>query len=174
MDPGATRPPVTRMVSAMAVPEVIPIAYEPKHRTETIGRYADGQFLASITYAFPEGFRPDDGWEDRKRLYVVLHTFSAEGRYRDSEVWCAGTWAEQQRAAQGEYSVLSRARVHLAKLLRSLPGRSYTNIAIRPFQLTVDGVRFGLMTGVDEGEGWAELYPDGLGFSEPWDGTYDT
>ena len=35
-----------RMVSAMAVPEVIPIAYEPKHRTESIGRYADGQFLA--------------------------------------------------------------------------------------------------------------------------------
>lgn len=174
MDPGATRPSVTRMVSAMAVPEVIPIAYEPKHRTETIGRYADGQFLASITYAFPEGFRPDDGWEEHKRLYVVLHTFDAEGRYRDSEVWCAGTWAEQQRAVQGEYSVLSRARVHLAKLLRSLPRRSYTDIAIRPFQLTADGVRFGLVTGVDEGEAWAELYPDGLGFSEPWDGTYDT
>lgn len=174
MDPGATRPSVTRMVSAMAVPEVIPIAYEPKHRTETIGRYADGQFLASITYAFPEGFRPDDGWEEHKRLYVVLHTFDTEGRYRDSEVWCAGTWAEQQRAVPGEYSVLSRARVHLAKLLRSLPRRSYTDIAIRPFQLTVDGVRFGLVTGVDEGEAWAELYPDGLGFSEPWDGTYDT
>jgi hypothetical protein len=162
------------MVSAMAVPEVIPIAYEPKRRTETIGRYADGQFLASITYAFPEGFRPDDGWEEHKRLYTVLHTFDSEGRYRDSEVWCAGTWAEQQRAAQGEYSVLSRARVHLAKLLRSLPRRSYTDIAIRPFQLTVDGVLFGLLTGVDEGEAWAELYPDRLGFSEPWDGTYDT
>lgn len=174
MDPGATGPPVTRMVSAMAVPEVIPIAYEPKHRTETIGRYADGQFLASITYAFPEGFRPDDGWEEHKRLYVVLHTFDTEGRYRDSEVWCAGTWAEQQGAVQGEYSVLSRARVHLAKLLRSLPRRSYTDIAIRPFQLTVDGVLFGLLTGVDEGEAWAELYPDRLGFSEPWDGTYDT
>lgn len=173
MDPGATRPPVTRMVSAMAVPEVIPIAYEPKHRTETIGRYADGQFLASITYAFPEGFRPDDGWEEHKRLYVVLHTFDSEGYYRDSEIWCAGTWAEQQGASHGEFSALSRARVHLAKLLRSLPRRSYTDIAIRPFQLTVDGVRFGLVTGVDEGEAWAELYPDGLGFSEPWDGTYD-
>lgn len=175
MDPGSTKPPVTRMVSAMvAVPEVIPIAYEPKHRTETIGRYADGQFLASITYAFPEGFRPDDGWEEHKRLYTVLHTFDAEGRYRDSEVWCAGTWADQQRTPAGEFSVLSRARVHLAKLLRSLPRRSYTDIAIRPFRITVDGVLFGLLTGVDEGEAWAELYPDRLGFSEPWDGTYDT
>ncbi|MFE2537496.1 hypothetical protein [Streptomyces sp. NPDC059371] len=158
----------------MAVPEVIPIAYEPKHRTETIGRYADGQFLASITYAFPEGFRPDDGWEEHKRLYTVLHTFDTEGHYQDSEIWCAGTWAEQHGAPYGEFSVLSRARVHLAKLLRSLPRRSYTDIAIRPFQITVDGVRFGLVTGVDEGEGWAELYPDGLGFSEPWNGTYDT
>ena len=163
------------MVSAMvAVPEVIPIAYEPKHRTETIGRYADGQFLASITYAFPEGFRPDDGWEEHKRLYVVLHTFDAEGHYNDSEIWCAGTWAEQQRAPYGELSVLSRARVHLAKLLRSLPRRSYTDIAIRPFRLTVDGVLFGLVPREDEGEAWAELYPDRLGFSEPWDGTYDT
>jgi formate hydrogenlyase regulatory protein HycA len=29
-----------------------------------------------------------------------------------------------------------------------------------------------MLTGVDEG--WTELCPDGLGFSEPWDGTYDT
>lgn len=70
--------------------------------------------------------------------------------------------------------MLSRARVHLAKLLRSLPRRSYTDIAIRPFQLTVDGVLFGLLSGVDEGEPWAELYPDRLGFAEPWDGSYDT
>jgi formate hydrogenlyase regulatory protein HycA len=26
----------------------------------------------------------------------------------------------------------------------------------------------------DEGEQWAELYPDRLAFAEPWDGTYDT
>ncbi len=165
---------LTRMVSAMAVPEVIPIAYEPKHRTETIGRYADGQFLASITYAFPEGFRPDDGWEEHKRLYTVLHTFDVEGRYRDSEIWCAGTWAEQQRNPDGDDSVLAQARIHLAKLLRSLPRRSYTDIAVRPFQLTVDGVLFGLLSGSDEDGDWAELYPDRLGFGEPWDGTYDT
>jgi hypothetical protein len=158
----------------MAVPEVIPIAYEPHHRTEAIGRYADGQFLASVTYAFPEGFRPDDGWEEHKRLYTVLHTFDAEGRYRDSEIWCAGTWAEQHRAPHAEGSVLARAEAHLGKLLRSLPRRSYMDIAIRPFQVTVDGVLFGLVLKEDEGETWAELYPDRLGFGEPWDGSYDT
>ncbi|MHA5049645.1 hypothetical protein [Streptomyces sp. SD15] len=158
----------------MAVPPVIPIAYEPKSRTETIGRYADGQFLASLTYAFPEGYRPDDGWEEHKRLYTVLHTFDAGGRYHDSEIWCAGTWAEQQRAPYGDDSVLSRARAHLGKLLRSLPRRAYTDIAIRPFQLTVDGVLFGLVIEEDEEESWAELYPDRLGFGEPWDGTHDS
>jgi hypothetical protein len=158
----------------MAVPPVIPIDYEPKSRTETIGRYADGQFLASVTYAFPEGYRPDDGWEQHKRLYTVLHTFDAQGRYRDSEIWCAGTWAEQQLAPDGEHSVLSRARAHLAKLLRSLPRRSYTDIAVRPFQRTVDGVLFGLVIREDEEDAWAELYPDRLAFGEPWDGRYDT
>jgi formate hydrogenlyase regulatory protein HycA len=144
----------------MAVPEVIPIAYEPRGRTEAIGLYADGQFMGSVTYGFPQGFRLDHGWEERKRLYAVLHTFDADGRYRDSDIWCAGTWAEQQRDPHGSESVLARARAHLATLLRSLPRRTYTDIAIRPFQLTVDGVLFGLVTGEDEGE--------------PWDGSYDT
>ncbi|WP_033285304.1 hypothetical protein [Streptomyces sp. NRRL F-525] len=158
----------------MAVPEVIPIAYEPNQRSGAVGRYADGQFLASVTYAFPQGFRPDDGWEEQKRLYTVLHTFDAAGRYRDSEIWCAGTWAQQQSAPDGDGSVLSQARIHLAKLLRALPRRSYTDIAIRPFQRTVDGVLFGLLIEEDEEGTWAELYPDRHCFGPPWDGSYDS
>ncbi|MEW1644334.1 MULTISPECIES: hypothetical protein [unclassified Streptomyces] len=158
----------------MAVPEVIPIAYESNQRSGAVGRYADGQFLASVTYAFPQGFRPDDGWEEQKRLYTVLHTFDPAGRYRDSEIWCAGTWAQQQSAPDGDGSVLSQARIHLAKLLRALPRRSYTDIAVRPFQRTVDGVLFGLLIEEDEEGSWAELYPDRHCFGPPWDGTYDT
>ncbi|MFS8200293.1 hypothetical protein ACLVWQ_16590 [Streptomyces sp. CWNU-52B] len=158
----------------MAVPQVIPIAYEPHHRTDAIGHFAEGQFLGSVTYAFPEDFRPADGWEEHKRLFTVLHTFDTAGRHLDSEIWCAGTWAEQQRAPQGPDSVLSQAQAHLAKLLRSLPRRRYAGIAVQPFRLTRDGVLFGLLTGEDDGEPWAELYPDRLGFGPPWDGTYDT
>ncbi|NNN33271.1 hypothetical protein HLK59_23505 [Streptomyces sp. S3(2020)] len=154
----------------MAVPGIIPIAYEPHGRTEAIGRYAEGQFLGSVSYAFPKGFQLDSGWEEHKRLYAALHTFDAEGNHRDSRIWCAGTWAEQQR----DGAVLGRARAHLATLLRSLPRRTYTDIAVRPFQLVVDGVLFGLVTGEDEDELWAELYPDNLGFGPPWDGSYDT
>jgi hypothetical protein len=162
------------MGCAMAVPGIIPIAYEPHGRTEAIGLYADGQFLGSVTYAFPKGFQLDSGWEEHKRLYAVLHTFDADGNYRDSDIWCAGTWAAQQRAPHPSIAPLGRARAHLATLLRSLPRRTYTDIAVRPFQLTVDNVLFGLVTGEEEGEGWAELYPDRLGFGAPWDGSYDT
>lgn len=31
-----------------------------------------------------------------------------------------------------------------------------------------------MLTGEDEGEPWAELYPDRLGFGPPWDGLYET
>lgn len=92
---------------------------------------------------------------------------------------CSKTWAEQQRNPHGDDSVLTRARVRLATLLRSLPRRSYTDIAVRPFRLTFEGVLFGLVIREDkdedgEPETWAELYPDRLAFAEPWDGTYDT
>ena len=124
--------------------------------------------------AFPEGFRLEEGWEEQKRLYAVLHLFDAEGHYRDSQIWCAGSWAEQQREPDGAESVLARARAHLAGMLRSLPKQTYKDIAIRPFQLIGDGVFFGLVAKEDDDGGWAELYPDHLGFGEPWDGTYDT
>ncbi|MFB8033098.1 hypothetical protein ACFC5Z_09075 [Streptomyces sp. NPDC056004] len=169
----------------MAVPAIIPIAHEPDYRTDTIGRYADGQFLASVTYAFPDGYKVDDDWEEHKRLYVVLHRFDHEGRHVDSDIWYAGTQAEQRQLPTGDDSVMARAEARMAALLDGLPEREYGDIAIRPFRLTVDGVLFGLVIerhddgedGEGEGEGeddWAELHPDQLGFYAPWDGQYDT
>lgn len=163
----------------MAVPEIIPIAWEPDYRTSTIGRYSDGRFLASITYAFPEGFVMGDGWEEHKRLYVVLHKFDHAGHHQGSDIWCAGTWAEQVKRPRDEHSVVVRAEAQLDAVLSCLPEREYCDIAIRPFRLTVDGVLFGLVTECpaedqDGEEDRAELYPDGLSFSAPWDGRYDT
>ncbi len=83
----------------VAVPEIIPIAYEPNYRTDMIGRYAGGQFFTSITYAFPGGFRNGEDWEDAKRLYAVLHRFDFDGRHVDSDIWCAGTWWNSNSAA---------------------------------------------------------------------------
>ncbi|WP_431926278.1 hypothetical protein [Nonomuraea jabiensis] len=67
----------------------------------------------------------------------------------------------------------------MAELLETLPQREYADVAIRPLQLVFDGVLFGLV--IEQGHGdqededdWAELYPDRLGFGEPWDGQYST
>ncbi|WP_431926281.1 hypothetical protein [Nonomuraea jabiensis] len=92
----------------MPVPEILPIAHVPGYRTDTIGRYAGGQFLASITYAFRQEFqrRSADNWEDHKRLYVVLHRFDFEGWHVESTIWCAGTWREQQHRRNAADSVL--------------------------------------------------------------------
>ncbi|KAB1984228.1 hypothetical protein [Streptomyces triticiradicis] len=160
----------------MAVPEIIPIAHEPGYRTSTIGRFSGGQFLASVTYAFPDGFVMGDGWEEQKRLFVVLHRFDDDGHHQESDIWCAGTWAEQMKRPYDERSVVARARARLADVLAD---REYCDIAVQPFQLTFDGVVFGLITEChaedEDGEhDWAELYPDRLGFSAPWNGEYDT
>ncbi|WP_433515990.1 hypothetical protein ACQP2T_10680 [Nonomuraea sp. CA-143628] len=67
----------------------------------------------------------------------------------------------------------------MAELLETLPQREYTDITIGPFLHVFDGVLFGLV--IEQGRGdqededdWAELFPDRLGFCEPWDGQYST
>jgi formate hydrogenlyase regulatory protein HycA len=56
----------------------------------------------------------------------------------------------------------------------------YGDIAVQLFQTEFEGVLFGLVdeSGDRAGDGrhvdWVELYPDRLGFHEPWDGTYST
>jgi hypothetical protein len=157
----------------MAIPQVVPITHEPNGRTAAIGRYAGGQFMASVTYAYPLGYTPDDEWEQRRRMYAVLHTFDADGHHRDTQTWCAGTYAEQRVHPHGATSVQGRAEARLAKLLDGLADRSYGDVAVRPFQLTVERVLFGLVVHSEDGDEWAELYPDRLGFSAPWDVRHD-
>ncbi len=169
------------MVSAMPVPDVIPIAHEPGYRTDTIGRFEGGQFFASVTYAYRDGYT--QAWgprEDHKHVFAVLHTFDAAGNHLGSDIWRAGTSGEQRRlqdSSPGD-DPATRAEARLAQLLEALPGREYADIAVRPFQVEFDQVSFGLMIeqhGEDETEdNWVELYPDRLGFSEPWNGIYDT
>jgi hypothetical protein len=162
----------------MTVPEIIPIARAPNYRTDMIGRYAHGIFLASITWAFREGVGIPEDWPEHKRLYTVLHRFDRDGHHLNSDIWFAGTWAEKQQYPPDKDPVLARAKLKMAELLGSLPELEYGDIAIRPFRLNVDGVIFGLIVhGEHEDEDdWArvQLLPDGLVFHEPWDGRYDT
>jgi formate hydrogenlyase regulatory protein HycA len=147
----------------MSLPDVVPIAHEPDYRTATIGTYDGGQFFAVITGAYRE-----EGERRRElmRRYAVLHLFDQAGNHLSSDI---------RLLAIGQLTTYDREPFDT--LLDSLPSRRYGDIAIKPFRVDHDGVIFGLIdeSGENGGPGgWAELYPDRLGFCEPWDGSYDT
>ncbi|MFJ9774386.1 hypothetical protein ACIRVF_24645 [Kitasatospora sp. NPDC101157] len=159
----------------MSVPDVIPIRHEPDYRTSTIGQWQGGQFFASVTAAFPEGWSGDD-WQSQKRWCAVLHRFDEAGNHLDSRIQFTGTTAD------GEEAAITAARQLLVGWLEALPERNHQDIAIAPFVVRFEGALFGLVLEQDEDEEdeeeddgvWAELYPDGLGFHAPWNGCYDT
>ncbi|MER7444882.1 hypothetical protein [Micromonospora avicenniae] len=131
------------------MPRLIPIAHEPDYRTDRIGHYDDGLFLASA-------------WDH----HAYVHLFDHDGSYLRSAIMRVKDRAGLDEALDG--------------LLVGLPGKSYGDIAVQLFQTHQDSVTFGLIdeSGDRAGDGshvdWVELYPDRLGFHEPWDGLYDS
>ena len=153
----------------MPVPALIPIAREPGYRTDTIGRFAEGQFYAVIHGAHRDDDEELDLRRERVRWYAYLHRFDHAGNHVRSEISLIGV----APYVRGEFR--RRAEQRLQELLDDLVDRDYGDIAIRPFRVLYDGVTFGLIDESDaERDAWAELYPDRLGFTEPWDGTYST
>ncbi|GAA1553262.1 hypothetical protein GCM10009827_087450 [Dactylosporangium maewongense] len=147
----------------MAMPQRIPIAHEPDHRTDTIGRYAAGYFYAAV-----HGARRDvDDLDESFAWYAYVHRFDHDGRHEASTI---------RRIAVSRYLTDPEAANRiLATLLDELDAPRFDDIAIQPFRLTYDGVLFGLVDESDADRGdWAELYPDRLGFTQPWDGSYST
>jgi hypothetical protein len=153
----------------MPVPQRVPITREAGYRTDTIGRHRGGQFYAAVHGAHRDDDRAPDPARERVRWYAYLHLFDAGGNHSTSEISLIGV-APYLRGDLGE-----QAAARLASLLGQLEDAEPGSIAIRPFTLTYDGVTFGLIdeSGPDRGSR-AELYPDRLGFSDPWDGTYST
>lgn len=160
-----------------AIPALIPIAHEPWARTATIGRYEHGQFFGSCTGAYPRGYNGrtmPDRWADHHRYYAVLHRFDHMGFHTGSDIWCEGTVTELRTRTDRTDS----AEATLNEWLASLPGAHYGPIAVRPFEIVVDDVVFGLipMEYRVQGQDYlrAELLPDALSFAAPWNGLYDT
>jgi hypothetical protein len=156
----------------MSLPDRILIAWEKDSHTDTIGRYADGQFFLGFHGAHTgdptiEGpFR----LERPLRWLVYLHLFDHDGNHRSTTVKVISTTSTRMtdpERAQGYAEV--------AALLNTLHDVSFGEIAIRPFRIDLDNIVFGLIDESDEERGpWAELYPDGLGFAPPWHGYYST
>ncbi|MFC4062754.1 hypothetical protein ACFOWE_31055 [Planomonospora corallina] len=98
--------------------------------------------------------------------YAVLHTFDVNGHHLGTRIRRAGG-DHDRRAAIGA------AQDRLRRWLDALRDLRFDDIAIRPFYIESDDVLFGLVI-ESEGDEHAELYPDRLGFYEPWDGSYET
>ena len=152
----------------MAIPDRVPISHEPGYRTDSIGTFDGGQFFGSVTAVMNDGASPDD-WLDHKRWYAVLHRFDDAGTHIGSQIWLAGTSADESDS-------ISRAQARLDDWLGALPDRAFGDIAIKLFHIESDGHVFGLIDRSQEynGQDHAELVPDDLGFDPPWDGDYDT
>ncbi|MDP9793483.1 formate hydrogenlyase regulatory protein HycA [Catenuloplanes nepalensis] len=139
----------------MPVPRRIPIAWEADHQTHTIGRYAEGQFYAAVHGTYRPGAGP--AW------YAYVHLFDADGLHRETRV--------RLLARTGVLADRAGADRVLAGLLAGLRRVRFGDIAVQPFRFEHDGVVFALVDESDEhGVPWAELYPDRLGFTEPWNG----
>lgn len=152
----------------VAVPELIPIKRVPGYHTDTIGRYADGQFFACVTGAHARLLRPDADLAQQQRWYAVLHRFDHEGHHTGSDIQFTGTTGDGRRASVDE-------AVHLLRQwLGELADPVYGDIAVKPFRTELDGVVFGLVDVSDEHGDHVELYPNHLGFFPPWNGSYDT
>ncbi|MEU6625101.1 hypothetical protein ABZ926_30650 [Streptomyces litmocidini] len=158
----------------MTVPDLVPIRHEPDYRTSTIGQWGGGQFFAHVSGVVAG--RDGDGRVVR-RWYSVLHEFDADGHHLGSRIRSAGTVAD----GPGKVLVVEAAQRLMEEWLDSLPGRRFADIAVAPFAVEADGTLFGLVPEChgeypdgEEQHDWAEFYPNRLGFSAPWDGSYDT
>jgi hypothetical protein len=152
----------------MAIPNRIKIKRVPDYYTKTIGRYADGQFMAMITATLPMPIPKD--WEHQKRWHSVLHTFTKDGRHKKTDAWFAGTTSE------GEEAVGIRARKKRDEMVASLEGHVFCDVEIELFSVQVDGFTFGLVDASKPEENYesVHLLPNDFAFFEPWNGEFDT
>ena len=133
------------------VPDRIPVAWEQGNRTDLVGHYDTGLFLAGFSRT------------------TYLHLFDPHGAHS----W---SWIAPAEHALGENASPVALMDHIRGFVENLPGREFGDIAIAPFAVEDDaGKRWGLIDEtVEYGFPHVELRPNRLGFNPPWNGEYDT
>jgi hypothetical protein len=148
----------------MPIPEKIPILRMEDYHTHYLGKTDDGrQFFGYETFVFPPGV-PAEALMKHRKEYVVLYLFDDKGNHSETKHWFAGTVgvADQEKMI-----------AWLQDEIEKLGNVTYTDIEVKPFQSTVDGVVFGLVS--NEEHKAVELQPNStIAFYEPWDGEYYT
>lgn len=175
----ATNPPREILVEPYRgkhLPSVIPVA-RYQGGSYYIGRWEGGkQFWGQVVASFSKKHSsnnsetaPAGDWQSRKRWYAILHTFDSSGNHLGTEHAMIGTTAD------GESKVLDEATAKMESFIAKLGNVRYENIAIKLFQVIIDGDIFGMVDSSSEEYGDSTtMEPGGLYFHAPWNGEYDT
>lgn len=151
----------------MNAPDKLPIKRMEDYHTHYLGESKDGLlFWGYNTFVFPEGYYGaiDEGWEQYRKEYVILHIFDSEGNYLSTKSWCAGVTAETSEKIIAD---------KLGEMVAELGEVTFKDIEVRIFKTVIDDVVFGLILN-DEFES-VDLQPSStISFQEPWDGEYYT
>jgi hypothetical protein len=150
------------------IPDTIPIKRIEDYHTHYVGITNDGiQFWGYETFCFSKPFGEigqNEDWPKFRKEYLILHLFDKKGNHLDTKYYFAGTTSEIDNQD------LTRK---LNEMINELEEFQYSDIKVKPFKITIDGVDFGLI--VNEEYETVDLEPSStISFHEPWDGEYDT
>jgi len=152
----------------MNLPERLPIERIEDYHTHYLGRMADGRlFWAYHTFVFDKPYsslEPGENWQQFRKEYALIHTFSNQGDYLATTAWYAGLTANaDQRQMEAK----------IEGWMAALGEVVFEDIAVTLFQTQIDGITFGLV--VDEEHELISLEPSStISFGEPWNGEYFT
>lgn len=149
----------------MKFPRKILVERIEDYHTHHIGKYENGnQFWGYATFVFTERPIPKgEDWEKYRREYIVLYLFDKEGNFKETKYKFAGT----------SDSLKFDTEEKIERMVSQLGKIEYCNIEIKPFEIEIDGFKFGLIP--NEESEMIELQPSNtITFGEPWDGEYWT
>lgn len=152
----------------MNLPERLPIVRMEDYHTHYLGRTADEKlFWAYQTFVFDKAYwslQPGENWQQFRKEYALIHTFSSQGNYLATTAWYAGLTANADQ---------QQIEAKLEQWTAELGEVFFEDIAVELFQTQIDGITFGLV--VDEEHELISLKPSStISFYEPWDGEYFT
>jgi len=131
-------------------------------QTALVGRCETGQFF--VTETLPIAGESYSKLPKKDRLYVVRYLFKVNGEFFSAEhakINCSGR------------DYLRLVEEKKSEFLASLGPYEFSDIAVKPFSITIDEIQFGLV--YSEGTESISLEPGPtITFMEPWDGEYYT
>jgi len=156
----------------MNIPDILPIKRMEDYHTHYVGRCSDGRqfFGQDGVWVFLKPGTPatDPDFLNLRGEYVILHIFDKDGNYISTQHWYAGTSADSTK------EIRQAMTDTLEKWIDELGAWEFADIAVKLFQVDIDGFIFGLVP--DEETGFINLMPGkSIAFYEPWeDGEYWT